>query len=126
MKYMGQTERSSNTCFQEHFRDFKYRNTKSTFAQHLLENGHTIGPMEEIMETIHFTNKGKLMNTLEKFYIFHQTRLNNQIHDKSTVKPDIIFGTIVKLDPHRGYIMPSTRSKQIPPQLGSSVTKIQT
>jgi hypothetical protein len=55
--------------------------------------------MEEIMETIHFTNKGRLMNTLEKFYIFRETRLNNQINDKSTVKPNIIFDTIVKPDP---------------------------
>jgi hypothetical protein len=42
------------------------------------------------------------MNTLEKFYIFRETRLNDQINDKSTVKPNIIFDTIVKLDPQRG------------------------
>jgi hypothetical protein len=102
MKYTGQTGRSFSTRFHEHVRDFKYRNGKSTFAQHLLENEHAIGPLEEIMETIHFTNKGRLMNTLEKFYIFRETRLNIQINDKSTVKPNIIFDTIVKLDPHRG------------------------
>jgi hypothetical protein len=61
-----------------------------------------MGPMEEIMETIHFTNKRRLMNTLEKFYIFRETRLNNQISDKSTVEPNIIFDTTIKLDPHRG------------------------
>jgi hypothetical protein len=33
---------------------------------------------------------------------FRETRLNNQINDKSTVKPNIIFDTTVKLDPHRG------------------------
>jgi hypothetical protein len=58
-----------------------------------LENEHTINPMEEIMDTIHFTNKEKLINTLEKFYIFLDIRLNNHINDKSTVKHNIIFDT---------------------------------
>jgi hypothetical protein len=102
MKYTGETGISFSTLYHEHTRDSKYRNGKSTFAQHLLENGHAISPMEEIMETIHFTNKGRLMNTFEKFYIFRETRLNIEINEKSTVKPNIIFDTIVKLDPHRG------------------------
>jgi hypothetical protein len=57
MKYTGQTGRSFNTCFQEHLLYFKYGNSKSMFTQHLLENGHAIGPMVEIMDTIHFTQK---------------------------------------------------------------------
>jgi hypothetical protein len=31
--------------FQEHLRDFKHRNNRSKFAQHLLENKQGIGPM---------------------------------------------------------------------------------
>ena len=42
------------------------------------------------------------MDTLEKFYIFRETKLNNQINDKLAVKPNIIFDTIVQKDPHRG------------------------
>ena len=59
MKYTGQTGRSLKTRSQEHLRDFKYGNGKSKFAQHLLENGHAIGPMEDVMNTIHLTNKGR-------------------------------------------------------------------
>jgi hypothetical protein len=110
MKYMGQTGRSFSTRFPEHLRDFKHRNGKSRFAQHLLENGHAIGPMEDIMDTTHFTSKGRPMNTLEKFYIFCKTKLNNQINDKSTVKHNIIFETIVQQDPYRG--IPNTYSMQ--------------
>jgi hypothetical protein len=51
------------------------------------------------METIHVTNKGQMMDTLEKFYIFRETKLNNQINDKLTVKPNIIFDVIVHNDP---------------------------
>jgi hypothetical protein len=90
MKYMGQTGRSFRTRFQEHLRDFRHGNGKSRFAQHLLENGHDIGPIEDIMSTIHITNKGRLMDTIEKFY-----------NDKLAVRPNIIFDTIVQKDPQR-------------------------
>jgi hypothetical protein len=101
MKYTGQTGRSFRTRFQEHLRDFRYGNGKSSFTIHLLENGHDIGPMEDIMNTIHITDKARLMDTLEKFYIFRETKLNNQINDKLAVEPNIIFNTIVQKDPHR-------------------------
>jgi hypothetical protein len=102
MKYTGQTGRSFRTHFQEHLRDLRYGNGKSCFALHPLENGHDIGLMEDIMNTIRITGKGKLMDTLEKFYMFRETKLNNQINDKLEVKPNIIFDTIVQKDPHRG------------------------
>ena len=101
IKYIGQTGSPFKVRFQEHFRDFKYGNGKSRFVQHLLENGHSIGPMESIVETVHVTSKGRMMDTLERFYIFRETKLNDQINDKSTIKPNIIFDTIVRRDPHR-------------------------
>jgi hypothetical protein len=52
MKYTGQTRRPFKIRFQEHIRDFKYGN-KSKFAQHLAENKHTFGPMEDIMDIVH-------------------------------------------------------------------------
>jgi len=79
-------------------------NNKSKFAQHLLENEHTIGPMENIMDILHTTNKGRVLETLEKFYIYRKTEPNNQINDKLTVKPNIIFDVLVHKYPHRGRI----------------------
>jgi len=102
MKYTGQTGRQLRVRFQEHFRDFKYGNGKSRFAALLLENKHSIGPMENIMETLHTSGKGRMMDTLERFYIFRETKINNQINDSLTIKPNIIFETIVQKDPHRG------------------------
>jgi hypothetical protein len=43
-----------------------------------------------------------MMDTLERFYIFREKKLNNQINDKLTVKPNIIFETVVQEDPDRG------------------------
>jgi hypothetical protein len=100
MKYVGQTGRPFKVRFREHLHDFKYGNKKSKFATHLLDNGHSIGPINNVMEMLHTTDKGRMMDTLERFYIIRETKLNNQISDKLTVKPNIIFETIVQKDPH--------------------------
>jgi hypothetical protein len=65
MKYVGQTGRPFRVRFQEHFRDYKYANNKSKFAANLLENKHSIGHIEDIMEVLHITIKGRFMNTGE-------------------------------------------------------------
>ena len=102
MKYIGQTGRPFTVRFHEHLRDFKYGNKKYKFAQHLLENRHPIDPMESIMETVHITSKGRMMDIFERYYIFRETKLNLQINDNLTIKSNIIFETIVQKDPHRG------------------------
>jgi len=96
-------DRPFKVRFQDNLRDFKYGNNKSKFAQHLLENRHAIGPMENIMDIIHITNKGKMMDTLERFYIYKETKSNNQINNKLTVKVNAIFETVVHKDPYRGH-----------------------
>ena len=63
-----------------------------------------IDPMENIMDFLYTTNKGKMEDTLEKFYIYRETKRNNQIDDKLGVKPNIIFEVLVHRHPHRGHI----------------------
>jgi hypothetical protein len=95
-KYIGQTGDSFKISYSEHFRDFKYNNNKSKFAQHLLEHKHSMGPIDTVMEILHMTNKGQLMDTLEKHHIYKETQINNQINDKCTVKPNVIFDAVVQ------------------------------
>jgi hypothetical protein len=95
------TSRPFRIHFRKHFQDFKYGNSKSIFSVHLLENKHSIGPMDNIMETLHTTGKGRMMDTLERFYLCWETKIN-QINERLTIKPNIIFETIVQKDPHRG------------------------
>jgi hypothetical protein len=102
MKYTGQTGRPLRVRFQEHSRHFIYGYGKSRFATYLLENRHSFSPMENIMETLHTVGKGRMVDTLERFYIFRETKLNNQINDRLTIQPNIIFETIVQKEPHRG------------------------
>ena len=64
-KYIGQTGRPFQLRFQEHFREFKYGNVKCKFVQHLIDNKHTVAPMEDITEILHITIKEIMMKTLE-------------------------------------------------------------
>jgi hypothetical protein len=104
MKYIGQTGRSFRTRFSEHFRDYKHNIHKSKFAQHLLNSGHSIGPIDDIMGIIYTTNKGRLMDTIERFYIHKETHMYNQINDKNTVKPNFIFDTLIHKNTNRVQI----------------------
>ena len=88
--------------FREHHRDYKYANNKSKFAQHVLEEGHDFGPMEDIMEIIHIANKGRLLDTLERFHMYRETQLGSQINDKLTTQSNPIFEAIIQNTPHGG------------------------
>jgi hypothetical protein len=58
--------------------------------------------MVNIMDVIHVTGKGIMMNTMEKYYIYRETKLDNQINEKLTVQPNAIFETLVQQEAHRG------------------------
>jgi hypothetical protein len=79
-KYTGQTGYPFLVRYREHYNDYKYMNNKSRFAEHVREEGHTFGPMEDIMEPVHFANKGKLLDAWEKYYIFQETKNGNQVN----------------------------------------------
>jgi len=76
-KYIGQTACPFHVRFREHLRDYKYANDKSKFAQHFLEEGHSFGPMDDIMGILYVANKGRILDTLERFYIYRETQCNN-------------------------------------------------
>jgi len=102
-KYIGQTDRPFRIRFQEHFRDLKYGNVKSKCAQHNWDNKHSIGSMDDIMEILCITRKWNIMNTPERFHIYHEAKLDNQINDKCTVKYNVIFDTVIHKNLHRGH-----------------------
>ena len=57
------------------------------------------------MEVLHIKKKGNMMNTLERFHIYNETSLDNQINNKGTVKQNIIFDTITQRSSGRGHSM---------------------
>jgi len=42
---------------------------------------------------------------MEKFCIYKETRINNQINDKRTFKPNVISGTLILKDTDRAHII---------------------
>jgi len=88
--------------FREHYNDYKYANNRSKFAQHLIDEGHAFCPMNDIMDIIHIANQRKMLDTLEKFYIYKETQSGNQINDKLTVQKNLIFEALIQHTPYRG------------------------
>jgi len=75
-KCTRQNGRSFHKWYNEHLQSLKYQNSNSTFAEHLHDTGHLFGPKECIMDTLQFVQKGKLVNSLEKFDIYSETIRN--------------------------------------------------
>ena len=63
---------------------------------HLLENHHSIGHIDNIMEILYITKKGRTMDTIEKYYIYKETKNENQINDKNTIKQNKIYDAIIR------------------------------
>ena len=55
-----------------------------------------------------------MMDTLEKYYNFRETKFYNQINDKFTIKQNSIFDTIVRHDHHRGLPNAYSLARQHP------------
>ena len=50
------------------------------------------------MNILHINKKGKMMNTLENFYIYNEKKTNNQIKNKDMFRHNIIFDKIIHRD----------------------------
>jgi hypothetical protein len=50
--------------------------------------------MEHIMDTLQFVNKGKLINSLEKFYIYSETVISNQMKEESTTESNKVYDVV--------------------------------
>ena len=116
-KYIGQTGRSFQVRFREHQHDYKYMCRKSGFAQHLLDERHTFGPMKNIKDIIHYAKKGRMMDALEKFHIYEASQRGIQINDKSTIQRNPIFDTLVRHHQHRGNHRCKPTTISSPPHL---------
>jgi hypothetical protein len=103
MVYTGQTDRLFSTRFREHYRDYTLGQYNSKFTEHLLKHRHSFGPIDTIMTPVHYTSKGRLMNTIERFHIYHETKLNNQINNRHTAEPNAIFEALVLMHSDKGH-----------------------
>jgi hypothetical protein len=70
------TDRPFMVKLKQHIRDYIYANNKSNFPKHLLEKQHPLNSMENSTKMLHTTSKGRMLNTIEKFYIYKETKNN--------------------------------------------------
>jgi hypothetical protein len=98
MKYIGQTGRTFHIRYKGHIIDYKQGNMKSYFAKHIIEQRHTTGTIEDTMDVVHTTSKGRLLHIIDKIYIYRETKINNQINDRNTVTSNIIFDTLLRMN----------------------------
>jgi hypothetical protein len=69
LTYIGQTGQNLKTCYSKHARYIRSNNLQPAYAQHILQQWHEYGPMQETMTLIHRTNKGRRMDTMEQLQI---------------------------------------------------------
>jgi hypothetical protein len=48
------------------------------------------------MHVLHTAEKARMLNIIENFYICKETAANNQLNDRMTVAPNIVFDTILR------------------------------
>jgi len=111
--YVGQTGRSFSTRYKEHFRDYTNLDPKSKFTEHLIQSQHSFGPINNVMKPLHFTSKGRHMNTIERYHIYKETYKNNQLNDRHTVQPNAIFETLLRIHPRPTPLQPHSHPSPI-------------
>jgi hypothetical protein len=98
-KYVGQTGRSFHTRFKEHKGDFDNNNNKSLFAKHLLEEGHSLQPIDSCMKILEYQRKSQKLNTLEQYHIYRLTKTEQPLNEQYTGTQNPIFESILKVYP---------------------------
>jgi len=94
--YIGQTGRSFSKRYDEHRRVFHNNSHTSNFVKHLLDNNHSFGPINNIMQVLHHQKKGAHLNTIENFYIHVEHATGNHLYDNHTIFPNKIFNALIK------------------------------
>jgi hypothetical protein len=79
--------------YKEHISAIKHKDT-STYAQHILNTGHTYGSMQDVMEVIQRAKKGRYMNRMEKFHIFCTQKENKRMNEILFDPKNPIFETV--------------------------------
>ena len=89
--YVGQAGRRFSIRYNEHKKAFHKNSHTSSFAQHLHEQVHSFGPIDNIMQVLHHHKKGVHLNTIERFYIHAEYVANNHLNDNHSIFPNIIL-----------------------------------
>jgi hypothetical protein len=82
--YIGQTGRTFNIRYKEHVHDIRKNNNTIGYAQHIPNSKHKYGNIQDTMEILQITQKGRFMDTIEKYHIHKSNREGITLNDTHT------------------------------------------
>jgi hypothetical protein len=94
--YVGQTGRKFSARYKENKTAFRNNNHSYSFARHLNDTAHPFGPMKDVMQILQCHKKGPHLNTIERFHIHTESKVNNHLNDDHTIFPNAIFDALLK------------------------------
>jgi len=83
--YTGQTGRKFQVMVEEYAQAYRNNYSSSSYVQHLINHGHFLAHMEDVMGVIFTTHKGRHLDTVKRYHIYQKTKKRMQINDKSTI-----------------------------------------
>jgi hypothetical protein len=94
LKYIGQTDRTFKTRYNEHIQAVRSNNGNSGYSKHNLNEGHTYGSVTNTMKVLKTQRKGKHLNTLKRYYIYKMRKDGLQMNDACIDTRNPIFEII--------------------------------
>jgi hypothetical protein len=98
LKYIGQMGRTFNTRFKEHIYNIKCNNSNTGYSKHILDARHSYDTIENTMDVIRIGQKGKYLNTLEKYYIYKINKTGLLMNDMNIDEHNPIFEELHKIN----------------------------
>jgi hypothetical protein len=109
--YIGQTGCSLKARFLEHHRYIRSNEPKSAYAQHILEQGHEYGPLNETMTLVKTCKKGRCMNILEQFFIQSYQKSETLIEEQHPIEENPLFNFIIPPPPPQHWYKGTIRTQ---------------
>jgi DUF1680 family protein len=96
--YIGQTGRNVKTRYEEHISDIRHNKKESKYELHMLQFSHEYGTIENTLEVLKVVQKGKLLDVIERFYIYiYKASKQKQIMNEQYITDqNILFEILLK------------------------------
>jgi hypothetical protein len=102
LAYIGQTGCSPKTRYAEHSRYIRSNNPLSAYAQHVLQQRHEYGPIQETMSPVQHASKSKRMDTLEPLHIQKYHHKHQLIPEQNPHEYNPLFQLLYDTEAHLG------------------------
>jgi hypothetical protein len=89
MYQKGQTGRSFKTQYEEHISNIRHSKENSKYALHMSQSSHEYGTIENTLDVLKLVKKGKLLDVVERFYIYKAIR-------KKKTDQNVLFEMLLK------------------------------